>query len=172
MKWNIGFNRLLLAVILLVGLVGTGQAEVPASFRTAVVRVDGMVCYFCSMGIEKKCKLKHLGKGYSTDLAKGLFKIQMDPSEKVPPPDHFAEIVKGAGYTYRGVQLELEGKIVASNKKNIYGLLLPDTGQIIPFKASAAQSSRLTPLLHRTTHVQLLANADTSQGWQLDKFIH
>jgi len=138
-----------------------------AKDRIASVRVDGMVCYFCSSGIEKVCKLKKLGKGYSTDLSKGLFNVKLAPAAQIPNPEGFERIVKGAGFTYRGVQIVVEGKVIATAQKNVYGLVVPETHQVLQIEPAAGSARQLAASVNRMVRVTLQGADIKKNNWQV-----
>jgi len=145
------------------GLGLPARAEAPGDL-IAAVRVDGMVCYSCSYGLEKNCKIKGLGKGYTMDLKNGLFKVRLSAEEAVPEPQAIAKIINDAGFTYRGVTLELEGKVVKQNGG--YAVILPKNGQTIAMAAGPALAPKLDKKINKIVKVRLQAEED-GNDWTL-----
>jgi hypothetical protein len=167
MKWNIGSKSALALTMTLVmsnGIPSHAFAAIPRD-RVASVRVDGMVCYFCSSGIEKVCKLKKLGKGYSTDLQRGLFNVRLAPAAQIPDPAGFERIVKGAGFTYRGVRIAVEGRVIATERKNVYGIVVPETHQVLRVEPSAGAARQMAASVNRTVRVTLQGAKKDQSGW-------
>jgi len=156
LNWKFVFS-----LLLTVGILQAATAD-----PVARVRIDGMVCYFCTSGIEKQARKNNIGKTFETNLDKGIVTITLDPMQPVPSPSEFRGIVDHAGFTYHGVNLDVSGRLKTAGKK--FSL---ETAVGIPpvFFDAGKLENDLKPLLDKMVTLTLAAGPNGPDDWQAVK---
>ncbi len=98
-------------LILVMGLSVAFVPESAAEVEGIELRVDGLSCPFCSLGLEKKLKRVKGVEGVQVHMKQGITEVQSKP-EEAPDLAAIRKAVKEAGFTLRDFRLTVIGSIV------------------------------------------------------------
>lgn len=89
-------TKLLIAITLLVGMMGTAQAE------TITVSVNGLVCSFCATGIKKTFGKLEAVSDVAVDLNTKLVTVQTKRDQTIDN-ETVTKFITDAGYTVTNI---------------------------------------------------------------------
>ncbi len=107
--------RALGVLVLVMGLSVAFVPESAAEVEGIELRVDGLSCPFCSLGLEKKLKRVKGVEGVQVHMKQGITEVQSNPKE-APDLAAIRKAVKEAGFTLRDFRLTVIGSIVRKDE--------------------------------------------------------
>lgn len=107
--------RAMAVLMLVVGLNAAFVPESTAEVRGIKLRVDGLSCPFCSLGLEKKLKRVKGVEGVQVHMKQGITEVQSKP-EEAPDLAAIRKAVKEAGFTLREIRLRVTGSVVREDE--------------------------------------------------------
>ena len=107
--------RAIAVLMLLLGLSVTFLPEGAAEVEGIELRVDGLSCPFCSLGLEKKLKRVKGVEEVQVHMKQGITEVQSKP-EEAPDLAAIRKAVKEAGFTLRDFRLTVIGSIVREDE--------------------------------------------------------
>ncbi len=108
-------SRAMAVLMLVVGLSAASVPETAAEVEGIELRVDGLTCPFCSLGLEKKLKRVDGVEGVQVHMKQGITEVASNP-EKAPSLTAIRKAVKDAGFTLREIRLTVTGSIVREDE--------------------------------------------------------
>ena len=112
-----------MVVMLVVGLSAAFVPQSAAEVEGIELRVDGLSCPFCSLGLEKKLKRIEGVEGVQVHMKRGITEVRSTP-EEAPDLAAIRKAVKEAGFTLRDIRLTVKGSVVQEDQ----GWVLRSTG--------------------------------------------
>ena len=106
------------AIAVLMLLLGSSVVFLPesaAEVKGIELRVDGLTCPFCSLGLEKKLKRVDGVEGVQVHVKQGITEVESTPGES-PNLDDVRQAVQDAGFTLREIRLTVTGSIVREDE--------------------------------------------------------
>lgn len=107
--------RALGILILVLGLSAAFSLEGSAEVQGIELRVDGLSCPFCSLGLEKKLKRIEGVEGVQVHMKQGMTEVASNP-DKAPDLAAIRKAVKEAGFTLREIRLTVTGSVVREDE--------------------------------------------------------
>ncbi len=107
--------RAIAVLMLLLGLSVVSLPESAAEVEGIELRVDGLSCPFCSLGLEKKLKRVKGVEGVQVHMKQGITEVQSKP-EEAPDLAAIRKAVKEAGFTLRDFRITVIGSIVREDE--------------------------------------------------------
>ena len=101
MRW------VMVVLILVVGLSVVFVPQSAAEVEEIELRVDGLSCPFCSLGLEKKLKRIEGVEGVQIHMKRGITEVSLAP-EEAPDLAAIRKAVKEAGFTLRDIRLTVK----------------------------------------------------------------
>ncbi len=107
--------RAMAVLMLVVGLSAAFVPETAAEVEGIELRVDGLTCPFCSLGLEKKLKRVDGVEGVQVHMKRGITEVASNP-EKAPSLTAIRKAVKDAGFALREIRLTVTGSVVREDE--------------------------------------------------------
>ena len=108
-------RRIAVFLMLVVGLSAAFVPETAAEIEGIELRVDGLSCPFCSLGLEKKLKRIEGVEGVQVHMKQGITEVISKPDE-APNLVAIRKAVKEAGFTLREIRLRVIGSVVREDE--------------------------------------------------------
>jgi hypothetical protein len=128
------------------------DAESVKGENRAFIRADGLACYFCAYGLERFFRKSGKVAAYDMNMEKGIVEVRFIKGRRLLTEKELHQIVYDAGYTPRGTEYELVGKIVKTGAG--YAFHLRDTGQELPLKPGGKLESNAEKMTGKTVRIK------------------